>query len=144
MTIPHARWVGTAAAALSAMLYALIGVEILTIGDARSGENDLLAFGLTAGIAFVLVALVVAFAKSRWLLSLAGLFDVVVLVGYFAFAEMREPAFELWGLFVKLCQMIVLAAIAYVLVRWPKGRSVGRGGNQTSVALSTEGNGGIR
>jgi hypothetical protein len=116
VTVPYARWVATAAAALSAVLYFLIGNEVLKIGEATSGEADLLAFGVSAGTAFVVVALVVWFARRRWILGVVAIFDALVLGAYFAFAGLREPPFELWGLLIKVCQAVLLTATLYLIV----------------------------
>jgi hypothetical protein len=116
VTVPYARWVATAAAALSALLYFLIGNEVLTIGEATSEDADVLAFGISAGSAFAVVALVVWFARRRWILALVAIFDALVLGAYFAFAGMREPAFETSGLLIKVCQAVLLAAVAYLIV----------------------------
>ena len=134
MTAPRARWVGTAAAALSALLYLLIGIEVLSIGEARSGANDILAFGLSAGAACALAALAVWFTRRRWVLGLVGVIDALVIVAYFAFAELREPPVEPWGLLIKVCQAVLLAAVAILLVRGPEAR--------TSVPALTPGIGG--
>ena len=127
MTIPYARWVATAAAALSALLYFLIGNEVLTIGEATSGDADVLAFGVSAGTAFVVVAFAVWFARRRWILGLMAIFDALVLGAYFAFAGMREPAFEPWGLLIKVCQAVLLAATAYLIVHRSMKPSLTRG-----------------
>jgi hypothetical protein len=117
MTGPHARLVATAAAGLSAFLYLLIGLEVLSIGEARSGSNDILGFGLGAAAAFALIAIVVWFTRRRWVLWLVGLFDAAVLVAYFALAGVREPPFEPWGLLIKVCQAVLLVAVALLSLR---------------------------
>jgi len=127
VTIPYARWVATASAALSALLYFLIGNEVLKIGEATSRDADVLAFGVSAGTAFVVVAFIVWFARRRWILGLVATFDALVLGAYFAFAGMREPAFEPWGLLIKVCQAVLLAAVAYLIVHPSMKPSLTRG-----------------
>jgi hypothetical protein len=135
MATSHARWVATTAAVASASVYLLIGFELVSIGEPASGESDILAFGLSAGAAFVFIAFVVWFTRRRWVLGLVGLFDALVLVAYFAFAGLREPLFEPWGLLIKVCQAVLLGAVAVVLVREPKAR--------TSVPATMPGIGGV-
>lgn len=68
---------------------------MLWIGDPTTGEvTDLLSFGVTMGGLFAAVALVAWRATSRRLLVAIAVVQVIVILGYFAFAELRTPAFE--------------------------------------------------
>jgi hypothetical protein len=111
------RWVAFSAAAAAAALYFLIGAGVLPIGTPADGSaGDLLGFGLTLGGTFAAIALLTLRARARrWWLAIAGI-QVVVLVGYFAFASFREPQVEAWGLSIKALQaVLLLAAIGFVL-----------------------------
>ena len=113
-----ARWVAAGAAGLAALLYLMIGFGVASIGAASTGETpDLLSFGLTAGAAFAAGALLVARVRSRIVWIVFGLLDLAVVATYFAVADLREPRFEMWGLLIKACQLVVFVALAYLVVR---------------------------
>lgn len=113
-----ARSVAVGAAAISAILYGLIGLEVVSIGTASNGEaTDLLGFGLTTGSVFAISAVLLALVRSRLLWIGFAVLNAVVVVGYFAFASLREPPFELWGLLIKACQIGGFGALAWLAIR---------------------------
>jgi hypothetical protein len=121
MSIRTVRAVAIAAAAITAVLYVLIGFEVLNVGTAKSGTNDILSFGLLMGAVYGVIAVMLALASWRWLLAAIAVLDALVIVGYFAAAGVREPPFELWGLLVKAAQAVLLVALGYLLVRAGSG-----------------------
>jgi peptidoglycan/LPS O-acetylase OafA/YrhL len=116
------RIVAVAAAAASALIYFLIGFGVLDIGESTAGEPDLLAFGLIVGTVYIVIGLLIALLSSRWMLGLIGLLDAAVILGYVAMASLREPPFEVWGLLVKACQVVLLIAIGLLLFGRPMER----------------------
>lgn len=119
------RYLAAAAAAAAALLYLLIGLGVLSIGrSVKDGSTDLFGFGMVMTAAFVVVTLLLLRFRSRAVLALVAIVQVVVLVGYVALANVRDPQFEAWGLLVKACQLVVLLAVAYLLVA---GRAASRG-----------------
>jgi hypothetical protein len=117
MSIRTPRAVAVAAAAISAVLYLLIGFELADVGTSKTGNNDILSFGLLMGAVYGVIAVVIAMVSWRWLLAAVAVIDALVIVGYFALAGVREPPFELWGLLVKASQAVLLVAIGYLVVR---------------------------
>ena len=111
------RYLAAATAALSAFLYYLIGFGALDIGRSTSGTTDLLGFGLSAGTAFLVAGLLVFVVHRRWLVALVALMDVAVIGGYFAMAGIRVPPYEIWGLSIKVAQVVFLVALGYLLIR---------------------------
>lgn len=110
--------VAVTAAVTSAALYALIGFGVLDVGTSADGSRtDPLGFGLTAGTAFLLIAVVVAVLRRRWAWLLAGGFTGAVILGYFVLADMREPPVEPWGLTVKATQVVLLVALVSLTIR---------------------------
>lgn len=103
------RYAATAAAALAALLYVLAG----TVGSIKLG------FCLAMAGAFAVVAVLVFFfsRSQRRVRDLVALFDLGAIVGYFAVAPTRDPHFELWGLAIKAIQVVLLAALGYLIVR---------------------------
>jgi hypothetical protein len=111
------RSLAAGTAALSALLYYLIGFGALDIGRSTSGPADLLGFGLSAGTAFLGAGVLVLVIHHRWLVALVALMDVAVIVGYFAMAGIRVPPYEIWGLSIKVAQVAFLVALGYLLIR---------------------------
>ena len=119
---PVARAQATAvvAAAVTAVLYFLIGLGILWVGRSTSSDTaDLGAFGAIVGTVFAVTALLLSRFQSRLLWTAVAVLQVVVIVGYVAVSGARSPAFEVWGLLIKACQVVLLVAVGYLLLRDP-------------------------
>lgn len=115
------RYVAAALAAAMAAIYYLIGVGVLipvqpSVGD----EGGLLFFGASAGSAFLLGAvLLIAFdRRALWILGVA--LQVFVVWGYFAVAPSRTPNFEIWGITLRIIQVPLIVALAYLAYRPPE------------------------
>lgn len=109
------RLVGAAAAGLMALIYFLIGLGVLSAGTTEGGDAAfLLAFGAAAGGAFLLGAVLLVATDRRWLWILGALLQLFVYVGYFAVAADRTPAFEIWGVTLRIVQIPLLAALLYL------------------------------
>jgi peptidoglycan/LPS O-acetylase OafA/YrhL len=120
------RLVAVAAAALSALLYALIGMGVLFVGEATAeGGRDILTFGVLTGGAFAFVAVLLALSTRRAALLPVAAFTLLVIVGYFALAEQRDPPFAPWGLVVKAVQVVLIVAVGALAVRPPPHASNG-------------------
>ena len=109
-----ARYAGTGAAAGTAALYLLSG----TVGPIK------LSFSVTMGAVFAVVALALFFFAGRLVWMLAGVLDLGAIIGYFAVAPSREPHFEVWGIVIKVAQVVLLAALGYLLMRHRKRAGV--------------------
>lgn len=117
--VDTARLVAAAAALVAAGLYLLIGLGVLDIGESTqaAAATDLFAFGAMMAATFAVVAALLWRLRSALLWAAVAVLQVIVLVGYVAFANVRDPAFDPWGILIKICQAIVLVAMAYLLVR---------------------------
>ncbi len=109
-----ARYAATGAAAATAALYLLSG----TVGPIKLG------FSLAMGAVFAVVALAVFFYAGRLVWLLAAVLDLGAIIGYFAVAPSRTPHFEVWGIVIKVAQVILLAALGYLLMRHRKSAGV--------------------
>lgn len=118
-------YVAAVAAGLTALLYVLIGLQVLPVGRPADGTApDLLAFGLGVGGMFAVAAILLLLVPRRVVWLAAGALQVMVIVGYFALAEVRDPPFAPWGLVVKALQVVVLGVVAYLALRGTRlGRS---------------------
>ena len=113
------RYVGAAAAALMAVIYYLIAAGVLVVVTPTTQNDDMLVFGLMAGTAFLTgAALLVLFdVRILWIVGL--LFQVFVVVTYVTVAPQRVPEYEPWGITLRLLQIPLMAALAYLAVRAP-------------------------
>jgi hypothetical protein len=122
------RQVAIAAAIGCAALYVLIGIGVLTIGRSTQDDTtDLLGFGALMGAVYGVTAVALWLFRSRVVAGLIAAFQLIPLLGYVALAAYREPPFEVWGLLIKVCQLVVLAAAAMLALRArPSARAVGQ------------------
>jgi hypothetical protein len=101
------RYAATGVAALGALLYVLAG----TVGSIKLG------FCLAMGGIFAAVAILLFFSGQRRVWNLIALLDLGAIVGYFAVAPTRDPHFEFWGIAIKASQLVLLAAVGYLIIR---------------------------
>jgi hypothetical protein len=114
------RRIAVAAAAVTSLLYLLIGFEVLPIGQAAGGADaNLMEFGVWTCGTFAVIAVLLAGSTGRLLWSTVAVATAIVLVGYFVMAGLREPPFAFWGLVVKGVQTVLLVAVGYLAVRSP-------------------------
>jgi hypothetical protein len=112
------RNLAIAAAVACAAVYVLIGIGVLSIGEStQQTTTDLLGFGALMGAIYGLTAVAIWLVRSRVAMALIALFQLVPLIGYVAFASLREPPFELWGVLIKVCQIVVLVAASTLAIR---------------------------
>jgi hypothetical protein len=112
------RRLAIAAAVACSALYVLIGIGVLSVGEStQEATTDLLGFGALMGAIYGLTAVAIWLLRSRVAVALIALFQLLPLIGYVAFASFREPPFELWGVLIKVCQVIVLVAASTLAIR---------------------------
>lgn len=117
------RTVRYAAAGLSAAMaavYFLIGIGVLHVVETHPGDPSLLSFGLPASGAFLLGSLLLVLFDRRALWILGAVLQALVVLGYFAVAASRTPAFEVWGIALRLIQIPLFVALVYLIVRAPE------------------------
>jgi hypothetical protein len=116
------RYLAAAIAAITAVMYLLIGFGVLHVVDQASPDApSLLDFGLMAGAAFGLGALLLLTLDNRILWVLGALLQVGVIVMYVVVGQERTPAFEAWGITIKILQVVLLGALLYLALQ-PPGR----------------------
>jgi hypothetical protein len=103
------------ASAAMALIYFLIGLGVLSVGGSKSGEMvDLTVFGFSAGAAFLILAGLLTFTDRRWIWVLAAIFQAFVYLVYFGVAAGREPSFEVWGITLRVIQVVVFGGLIYL------------------------------
>jgi hypothetical protein len=108
------RLVAAATAAAMATIYYLIGFEVLTVARRGSDDVSILVFGLIAGSGFLLGAILLLAFDRRLLWILGALLQLFVVWGYIAVASERTPAFEVWGITLRIIQVPLFAALVYL------------------------------
>ena len=107
-----------AASVTTAILYLLVGFEVVYVGESTNGADPgLLGFGLAAGSVFLASAVLLLLVERRWAWIAVALLNVVVIVGYFALAGVREPPFAWPGLAIKALQLVTLGSVLVLVVR---------------------------
>ena len=103
-----------------AAIYFLIGLGIADIGGSSTGEMvDLAMFGASAGSVFLLLGVLLLLTDRRWLWVLAAIFQVFVFATYFGASSGRVPPFEMWGITLRIVQIVLFVSLVYLSVRAP-------------------------
>jgi len=106
-----------------AAIYLLIGLGVLTVISPAADDPSMAVFGFSAGSAFLLGAFLLVAFDRRVLWILGAVLQVLVVWGYFAVAPDRTPAFEVWGITLRIIQLPLFAALVYLSLRAPQPRS---------------------
>lgn len=93
------------------LLYFLIGSRAVTVIEDTAGQT---AFGLIAGGAFLLGAVVILAFDRRFLWILGTLAQVFTILVYFDLADERVPSYEFWGISIRVLQVLLLGALLYL------------------------------
>jgi hypothetical protein len=101
---------------LIAVIYLLIGLQVLTVLDDTSDQT---AFGLIAAAAFAVGAGILAWVDSRVVFGLGATGVAFVIFTYFSLATERSPQFETWGIVLRVIQTLLFVALAYLTIRPP-------------------------
>jgi hypothetical protein len=120
---PTRRTIRSAAAAIAtamAILYLLIGIGVLDVGGSSADRQFLIVFGLLAGSAFLLGALLLVRFDRRWLWIAGVAFQVFVYWAYVDVSKNRTPPYEVWGITLRIIQLPLLAALVYLAARDPR------------------------
>jgi len=111
------RYVAAALAGAIATIYFLIAAGVLTVVTPVENDGSMVAFGISAGAAFLVGAVLLLAFDRRILWVLGAALQLLVVWGYVAVAPDRTPAFELWGISLRVIQIPLFAALVYLAVR---------------------------
>lgn len=125
-TSPRRQRLRSIAAALAggvAVLYVLIAANLVTVvdGPAEQVARDQLSFAGPAAAMYALGALLLWRFDRRWLWVLGAVLQVMVVAMYFTVAPERDPAFEVWGLSIRVLQIGLLVPLVLLAARRPRG-----------------------
>jgi hypothetical protein len=112
------RLVGIVAAVAAAAVYLTIGFGFVSVGTTADGDAPgMLEFGILSAAMMLAVAGALWRLRSRLVWLGIAVLQVLVIVFYVAVASIRQPPFEAWGLLIKVCQLVVLGAAAWLALR---------------------------
>lgn len=111
-----ARYLAAALAGAIATIYFLIGAGVITVVMPAENDGSMVAFGISAGAAFLVGAMLLLSFDRRLLWILGATLQLLVVWGYFAVAPDRTPAFESWGISLRVIQVPLFAALVYLAV----------------------------
>ena len=111
-----ARYLGAALSVVTGVLYLLIGLGVLTIAETDTDGPGRGRILLGAAVVFFILAAGLVLLDRRYVYALGVAAQVVCIVGYFVIAPSRAPHFEEWGIVIKILQVVLLGALAYVLM----------------------------
>jgi hypothetical protein len=104
---------------LMALIYLLIFAGPLSIGEATSGDLGILG---VAGLVFAGMALLLWFVAKPLVLGAIAAVQVPIFAMYLAVAPERDPSFELWGVSLRVLQVVLVGALLMLLARELRGR----------------------
>jgi len=109
------RIVAAIASAATTLMYLLIAFHVVSVVQPYADQT----WAFAPASAYALgTALLVAFDR-RLLWVLGAILQVLVIAMYFNVAPQRTPAFEAWGIRIRVAQFILLGTLAYLVVRKP-------------------------
>ena len=111
-----ARYAAAGLAGAIATIYFLIAAGVLTVVTPVENDSSMVAFGISAGSAFLVGALLLLAFDRRILWVLGAALQLLVVWGYLAVAPDRTPAFEFWGISLRVIQLPLFAALACLAV----------------------------
>ena len=109
------RYVAGVLSALTAVMYFMIGFNLVSVLDISTDQS----FGIPAGIAYAFGALLLFRFDLKAFWVLGAILQVFVIFTYFSYAPERTPAFETWGILIRIAQMLILMMLAYLAFRLP-------------------------
>jgi hypothetical protein len=120
------RVITAALAAGAAAVYLLIGFGVLRVVEVGPSDPSLLWFGLGAAAAFLFGAVVILVSDRMLLWVLGAFFQVFTIFAYVGVAEGRTPAYESWGIGLRVIQGLILVALVVLISRYPQPERVRR------------------
>jgi hypothetical protein len=111
------RWSAVGLSGVTALLYLLIGLNVVSIGEITPDEQT--AFGLPAAAVFLTGSIVALFWDKRWLWIVGATGLTLIILMYFNLASERVPEFELWGILIRIVQVPLLLALLYLSFTTP-------------------------
>ena len=112
--------------ALTGVAYLVIGARIVTVLE---NPADQTVFGLIAGGGYLVATVVLAWFPRLWVFLLGVALQTFVIAQYLNLAPQRVPSYEVWGLALRVPQLLLLVALMVLAWRrMRRGSDVSGGG----------------
>lgn len=106
------RWAAIGLSATTSFLYLLIALNVVSLGAISPAEQR--AFGIPAAVVFAAGAVVAFYFDVRWLWIVGAVGLALIILMYFNLSSQREPAYETWGILIRVVQVPLLASLTYL------------------------------
>jgi hypothetical protein len=113
------RYAAAGIATLMALIYFMIGLEVVQVVVEQPAGSDIFGFGAGAGALFLGTAAVIVLVDRRVVWAIAVILQILIAVIYFAVAPTRDPNFEVWGITLRVLQLGLFAALVYLALHRP-------------------------
>ena len=107
------RYAAAVLSGVTAVIYFLIGLRAIIVLDANADQT----WALFAAAAYALGTVLLLAVDRRWVWILGVILQIFVISTYFNLASQRTPAFEVWGILLRVVQLMILITLAYLGVR---------------------------
>jgi uncharacterized protein len=126
MSRTQLRRIGAALCAGIALVYALIGLEIVTVAEESEAGGDIRVFGFGAAAIFLVGMVLLLTGDRRPLWAAGAALQVMIIAMYVAVGADRTPSFEAWGVGLRLPQLLLLGVLVALVVRPVSSAGSGR------------------
>lgn len=119
----HTIRLGAAAlAAAMAAIYYLIGLGVLHVVEGSQDDPQaMMAFGLPAGTMFLVGAVLLVLQDRRVLWIVGAILQVLVFAMYISVAPTRTPSYEVWGITLRIIEIPLAIALAWLALNRTTG-----------------------
>ena len=107
-------------AGVVALIYLLIGLQVVTVIDVPSDQP---AFALPAAVVFGALAVLLAISDRRVVWIASAIFVALVVAMYFGVAAQRVPQFETWGILLRVLQLPLVLLLGWLGLTSPHGHA---------------------
>lgn len=120
-TFRRGRRLAIALSGVTAILYAFIATNVITVLQGPSDEvaTAQLAFAAPAAALYVVGMVVLVRSDRRWLWAGGAFLQIAIIGMYFNVAPQRTPPFEVWGIAIRVVQLALTVTLVYLVVRAP-------------------------
>ena len=98
-------------------VYVLIGTEVVTVSRPTDAEVDIGVFGFGAARIFLIGMALLLRTDRRVLWALGAVLQLMIAAMYVGVSSDRDPAFEAWGLGLRVPQLVLFGILVYLAVK---------------------------